>query len=167
MNRQRLEIESVRDSMLAAAGRLDLTAGGVPFSFTAEPSTSASFGIRLYRARARSGCAERIRLRLTGSARAVALRNNSSPAGALFPEQLVHCRTIQRARESLRNRGRVEPAGEDRADVQTGFRPEPGRTGAECRAAIHSTERRTGCGDGSAISLAVRNRPSRHRELTS
>src|SRR5262249_32874468 len=31
--------ECVRDSMLAAAGRLDLTAGGVPFPLTAEPST--------------------------------------------------------------------------------------------------------------------------------
>jgi hypothetical protein len=39
MNRRRLEIESVRDSMLVAAGRLDLTAGGVPFPLTAEPST--------------------------------------------------------------------------------------------------------------------------------
>ena len=39
MNRRRLEIEAVRDSMLAAAGRLDLTAGGVPFPLTAEPST--------------------------------------------------------------------------------------------------------------------------------
>ena len=39
MNRQRLEIECVRDSMLAAAGRLDLTVGGVPFPLTAEPST--------------------------------------------------------------------------------------------------------------------------------
>jgi hypothetical protein len=38
MNRRRLEIESVRDSMLAAAGRLDLSAGGVPFPLTAEPS---------------------------------------------------------------------------------------------------------------------------------
>lgn len=38
MNRQRLEIESVRDSMLAAAGRLDLTTGGLPFSLTAQPS---------------------------------------------------------------------------------------------------------------------------------
>jgi hypothetical protein len=39
MNRRRLEIEAVRDSMLAAAGRLDLTASGVPFPLTAEPST--------------------------------------------------------------------------------------------------------------------------------
>ena len=38
MNRRRLEIESLRDSMLAAAGRLDLTAGGVPFALTAQPS---------------------------------------------------------------------------------------------------------------------------------
>src|SRR5204862_4893532 len=38
MNRQRLEIESLRDSMLAAAGGLDLTGGGVPFSLTAQPS---------------------------------------------------------------------------------------------------------------------------------
>jgi hypothetical protein len=38
MNRRRLEIESVRDSMLAVAGRLDLTAGGVPFPLTAQPS---------------------------------------------------------------------------------------------------------------------------------
>src|SRR5262249_37730494 len=37
MNRQRLEIESLRDSMLAAAGELDLTLGGVPFSLTAQP----------------------------------------------------------------------------------------------------------------------------------
>jgi hypothetical protein len=38
MNRRRLEIESLRDSMLAAAGRLDLTMGGIPFSLTAQPS---------------------------------------------------------------------------------------------------------------------------------
>src|SRR5262245_22038799 len=38
MNRRRLEIESIRDSMLAAAGRLDGTMGGVPFSLTAQPS---------------------------------------------------------------------------------------------------------------------------------
>jgi hypothetical protein len=38
MNRQRLEIESLRDSMLAAAGRADLTVGGIPFSLTAQPS---------------------------------------------------------------------------------------------------------------------------------
>ena len=38
MNRRRIEIESLRDSMLAAAGRLDLTAGGVPFPLTAQPS---------------------------------------------------------------------------------------------------------------------------------
>ncbi len=38
MNRQRLEIESLRDAMLSAAGRLDLTVGGVPFSLLAEPS---------------------------------------------------------------------------------------------------------------------------------
>jgi uncharacterized protein DUF1553/uncharacterized protein DUF1549/cytochrome c len=37
MNRQRLEIESLRDSMLAAGGTLDLTLGGVPFSLTAQP----------------------------------------------------------------------------------------------------------------------------------
>src|SRR5207237_2001013 len=38
MDRRRLEIESLRDSMLAAAGRLDLKVGGVPFSLTAQPS---------------------------------------------------------------------------------------------------------------------------------
>jgi hypothetical protein len=38
MNRRRLEIESVRDSILAAAGRLDLTTGGVPFALTAQPA---------------------------------------------------------------------------------------------------------------------------------
>jgi hypothetical protein len=37
-NRQRLEIESLRDSMLAASGRLDLRAGGVPFPLTSQPS---------------------------------------------------------------------------------------------------------------------------------
>jgi hypothetical protein len=39
MNRLRLDIESLRDSMLSVAGRLDLTAGGVPFALTAQPST--------------------------------------------------------------------------------------------------------------------------------
>ena len=38
MNRQRLEIESLRDSMLAVAGRLDLTQAGVPFVLMAQPS---------------------------------------------------------------------------------------------------------------------------------
>jgi len=37
MNRQRLEIESLRDSMLAVAGGLDSTVGGIPFSLTAQP----------------------------------------------------------------------------------------------------------------------------------
>jgi len=37
-NRRRLEIEVVRDSALAVAGRLDLTPGGVPFPLHAEPS---------------------------------------------------------------------------------------------------------------------------------
>ncbi len=37
-NRKRLEIESLRDSMLAAAGRLDLKSGGLPFALTAQPS---------------------------------------------------------------------------------------------------------------------------------
>jgi hypothetical protein len=40
MNRRRLEIESLRDSMLAAAGSLDLTMGGVPFSLTAQPAVT-------------------------------------------------------------------------------------------------------------------------------
>ena len=38
MNRRRLEIESIRDSMLSVAGRLDAKTGGVPFSLTAQPS---------------------------------------------------------------------------------------------------------------------------------
>jgi hypothetical protein len=38
MNRRRLEIESLRDAMLAVAGRLDLKTGGVPFVLTALPS---------------------------------------------------------------------------------------------------------------------------------
>ena len=38
MNRRRLEIESLRDSMLVAAGRLDLKVGGLPFALTAEPA---------------------------------------------------------------------------------------------------------------------------------
>jgi hypothetical protein len=38
MNRRRLEIEAVRDSTLAAAGRLDRAVGGVPFPLNTEPS---------------------------------------------------------------------------------------------------------------------------------
>lgn len=38
MNRQRLDIESLRDSVLAASGKLDNRIGGVPFSLTATPS---------------------------------------------------------------------------------------------------------------------------------
>jgi len=38
MNRQRLDIESLRDSVLRAAGQLDPTVGGVPFSLTASPA---------------------------------------------------------------------------------------------------------------------------------
>ena len=37
MNRHRLEVECLRDSMLSAAGLLDLTMGGVPFPLTAQP----------------------------------------------------------------------------------------------------------------------------------
>ena len=37
-NRQRLDFESLRDSMLAAAGRLDRSAGGLPYALTARPS---------------------------------------------------------------------------------------------------------------------------------
>ena len=38
MNRRRLEIESLRDSMLKVAGRLELSSGGIPFALTALPS---------------------------------------------------------------------------------------------------------------------------------
>jgi hypothetical protein len=38
MNRRRLEIETLRDAMLTVAGRLDLKAGGIPFSLSAQPS---------------------------------------------------------------------------------------------------------------------------------
>ncbi|MDQ6665440.1 MAG: PSD1 and planctomycete cytochrome C domain-containing protein [Acidobacteriota bacterium] len=38
MNRQRLDIEGLRDSMLAASGQLDLRVGGVPFAITAAPA---------------------------------------------------------------------------------------------------------------------------------
>ena len=38
MNRRRLDIESLRDSALQAAGRLDGAAGGVPFPLTAQPT---------------------------------------------------------------------------------------------------------------------------------
>ncbi len=38
MNRRRLEIEAVRDSMLVAAGRLDAKAGGTPFDLMSQPS---------------------------------------------------------------------------------------------------------------------------------
>ncbi len=39
MNRRRLEIESLRDNMLLAAGRLDRGVGGLPFSLAALPSS--------------------------------------------------------------------------------------------------------------------------------
>src|SRR6266851_5891947 len=38
MNRQRLDIEALRDSLLAVSGQLDLSAGGPPFSLTATPA---------------------------------------------------------------------------------------------------------------------------------
>ncbi len=38
MNRQRLDYESLRDSILFAAGQLDDTVGGLPFSLTAQPA---------------------------------------------------------------------------------------------------------------------------------
>jgi hypothetical protein len=40
MNRRRLDVEALRDSMLLAAGRLDLTMGGVPVSVTAQPAAT-------------------------------------------------------------------------------------------------------------------------------
>ncbi len=39
MNRQRLDIESLRDSILAASGQLDRKLGGVPFALTASPAS--------------------------------------------------------------------------------------------------------------------------------
>ncbi len=38
MNRRRLEIESLRDTMLAASEQLELTVGGVPFALSAQPA---------------------------------------------------------------------------------------------------------------------------------
>lgn len=38
MNRQRLDIEALRDSLLAVSGQIDLRAGGPPFSLTAIPA---------------------------------------------------------------------------------------------------------------------------------
>ena len=37
MNRQRLDYESVRDSVLFVAGQLDQTIGGLPFALEAQP----------------------------------------------------------------------------------------------------------------------------------
>ena len=89
MNRRRLEIESLRDSMLAAAGRLDLTAGGVPFALTAQPSVPrrSVYGF-IERGRVPAS-AERFRLRFAGSARADALRHDGAAAGAVLSEQPV------------------------------------------------------------------------------
>ncbi len=39
MNRRRLEIESLRDNMLLAAGKLDRSVGGLPFSLSALPAS--------------------------------------------------------------------------------------------------------------------------------
>jgi hypothetical protein len=38
MNRQRLDFESLRDSILFVSGQLDVTIGGLPFSLTAQPA---------------------------------------------------------------------------------------------------------------------------------
>ena len=123
MNRRRLEIESVRDSMLAAAGRLDLTAGGVPFPLTAEPSTPR---------RSVYGFIERGRIPALLNAFDFAspdqhaplrYRDDRSPAGAVLPEQPVRRRTIQRARKPARDCHRLEPVGKDQAHVQSGLRP--------------------------------------------
>ena len=51
MNRQRLDIESLRDSMLAVSGQIDLTVGGLPYSLTAAAVRSQAHRLRLHRAR--------------------------------------------------------------------------------------------------------------------
>ena len=86
MNRRRLEIESLRDSMLAVAGRLDLTAGGVPFALTAQPSTPRRSVYGFIERGTHSGYAERFRFRFAGSARADALRDDCAAAGAVPSE---------------------------------------------------------------------------------
>ena len=55
MNRRRLEIESLRDSMLAAAGRLDLTAGRSPVFTDGATVGTATLGVRLHRTRPHPG----------------------------------------------------------------------------------------------------------------
>ena len=132
---------------------------------------SPPFGLRLHRARARAGSAERVRLRFTGSARALALRNHRSPAGALFPEQPVRRRTIQRARKPLRDCRGIKPLGKDRSHVRTGLGPWSGSTGVGGRLEIRfpgaepprrgAADRRGSTGPAGSMPPADGSNPSR------
>src|SRR5205807_186531 len=108
MNRRRLEIECVRD--FHARCRRPPGPHGRWCSVFADSGTldTAPLGLRFHRARPHSGSAERVRLRFTGSACALALCDDRSPAGALLPEQPVHRGTVARPRGSSRDCRRLD-----------------------------------------------------------
>ena len=86
MNRQRLDFESLRDSMLAVAGTLDLRVGGVPFLLTSEPSVPRRTVYGFIERGRIPGMLSYFDFPTPGSARADAIHDDCSTAGALSSE---------------------------------------------------------------------------------
>ena len=144
MNRRRLEIEAVRDSMLAAAGRLDLTAGGMPFPLTAEPSIPR---------RSVYGFIERGRIPALLNAFDFASPDQHAPLRYVttVPQQalfFLNSPFVAEQSSALANRSEIATASSPSEKIermyQPGLWPGPGSTGVGGRLEIRFAERRTG-----------------------
>ena len=120
-NRQRLDFEAMRDSLLAVAGPLDLTDGGPVGADQRAAVPAAAHRLRLHRPPEPRRRLPDLRLRRARRHQPAAVRHHRAPAGPLPHEQPVRPRAGQAAgrgrstqetgQDSARSRGRDRSAG--------------------------------------------------------
>ena len=126
-NRQRLDFESMRDSLLAVSGALDPTIGGRPVAITEPPFSRPAHGLRLHRPPEPRRPLPHLRLRRAGRDQPAAVRDDGAAAGPLPDEQPVPARA-----------GR---AGWPRRSARIGVRPTRPTASAGSTAACSSAGR--------------------------
>ncbi len=102
-NPQRLDFESMRDSILAVSGALDPTIGGRPVAITEAPFSTAAHGLRLHRPPEPRRPVPHLRLRRPRRDQPATVRDDRPAAGPVPDEQPVPARAGAPA-------GRLDPA---------------------------------------------------------
>ena len=120
MNRQRLDFEAMRDSMLAVSGELDPTMGGRPVDL-ALVVIAPPHGLRLHRPPESAEHVPRVRFRQPRQPQPAAVFHDGAAAGAVHDEQPVRDRVREESREAAGDRGGDRGFQEDRMLYQILF----------------------------------------------